>query len=356
MVEMRSFQPKRLRDLAVPVSTTWLLGGCMEARGKQDLWLQQEPEILEALRQEAIVQSAESSNRLEGTVVDARRLRPLLLAGAVPRDRSEEEVLGYRRALDWVFTSGRSVRLNASVLCRLHELAQGAVVGDAGRFKERDNEIIEMLPDGERRVRFRPTPATETPNAIEQLTLAYRQVRDQRLLPVLLAIGSCVFDLLCVHPFRDGNGRVSRLLAALLLGQEGFEVARYVSLERLIEQSKAEYYEALGRSSEGWHEAEHNLTPWWNYFLSILHQAYRELARRVERASGATGKTALVRQAVLRQLGAFRLADLRASCPCASDALVRKVLSRMKAEGQVVLSGRGRGARWSLVERKRSSP
>ncbi|MFC1708123.1 Fic family protein [Planctomycetota bacterium] len=336
--------------MSVPVSTTWLLGACMEAKGKQDLWLQQKPEVLEALREQTIIQSSESSNRIEGVTIEPQRLRPVVLGTTKPRDRSEEEILGYRRALDWVFTARDPIPVGTATVLRLHELAQGGLSADAGRLKERDNEIIELLPNGERRVRFRTTPAKETAKTLEQLLLGYRQVSQQGPHPALLAIASCVFDLLCIHPFRDGNGRASRLLTTLLLGQQGFEVARYISLERLIEQAKEDYYDVLGRSSERWHEGEHDLRPWWNYLLSIVHQAYGELATRVEAASTVSGKSELIRQAILRQLVPFSLSELRARCPGASDALIRKVLSTMKTQGQLRLSGRGRGARWTLAD------
>ena len=344
---MKSFLPERLKGVTVPAGTAWLMGACMEARGKQELWRQRKPEVLDALREQAIIQSAESSNRIEGVTVESGRLKPILLEGARPRDRSEEELVGYRKALDWVHTAFADIPVEPRTILRLHELAQGGFsAGDAGQWKERNNQIIEILPNGERKVRFVPVGAKDVPGAIEQLCLSYRDVLQQDSLPPLLAAGAFVFDFLCIHPFRDGNGRVSRLLTLLLLYQLGYEVGRYLSLERIIEQEEETYYEVLAASSAGWHEAEHDLLPWWNSFLSVLRQAYRDLEQRLDIVDSGVGKSELVRQAVLKRVGAFTLREVSEECPSASGGLVRKVLSEMKKEGLVILTGRGRGARW----------
>lgn len=343
---MNSFSGDRLAKTAIPVGTGWLLGACMEAKGKQDLWTRQKPERLAALHEMAIIQSAESSNRIEGVFVEPARLRPVALKLSRPRDRSEEELLGYRRALDWIFGRKRAVTVEPEVILRLHELAQGGTEGNAGRWKRRDNDIVELLPSGERRVRFRPVSAKLTPKAVAGLCRDFREAREAERLPPLLLLSAFVFDFLCIHPFRDGNGRVSRLLTTLLLQNEGFEVSRYVSLERLVEQSKAEYYESLERSSAGWHEGRHNPVPWWNHFLGVLRRAYQEFARQVESPGAAGGKSELIRRAVAAQTGPFTLAELIAECPGASPQLVKKVLADMKKAGKVRSTGRGRGAKW----------
>lgn len=343
---MSSFRNGKLAKAAIPVGTGWLLGACMEARGRQDLWTRQKPERLAALRERAIIESAESSNRIEGVTVGPGRLRPVALGSSRPRDRSEEEVLGYRQALDWIFGRRRPVPVTPEVILRLHALAQGGASGDGGQWKRRDNDIVQMLPDGDRRLRFKPVSARLTPEAVARLCEEFRDAREAGRLPPLLLASACVFDFLCIHPFRDGNGRVSRLLTTLLLQQEGFVVGRYVSLERLIEESKEEYYSALERSSAGWHEERHDLVPWWNYFLGVLRRAYVEFARQVESPGAGGGKSALVRQAVAAQAGDFTLAELRAACQGSSPQLIKKVLAAMKKEGKVRLTGRGRGARW----------
>ena len=280
---MLTLDTTRFADLAIPIGTGWLLGECMEARGKQDLWIRQKPEVLAVLREQAMIQSAESSNRIEGVTVAANRLRPLVIGRARPRDRSEEELAGYRAALDWIFSRTNRVAITPDVIRRLHALAQGGSSGDAGEWKKRDNEIIEILPSGERGLRFVPVSAKKTPATVEMLCRRYRLASDEERVPPLLIVATFIFDLLCIHPFRDGNGRVSRLSTSLLLQSQGFQVARYISLERLIEESKEEYYRVLKLCSQRWHEGKNEIIPWWNYFLSVLRNAWRRMTVRSER-------------------------------------------------------------------------
>jgi len=346
---MLTLDSRKLAGLAIPVGTGWLLGACMEARGKQDLWIRQKPEVLDVLREQAIIQSAESSNRIEGVTVAANRLRPLVIGKARPRDRSEEELAGYRAALDWIFSRKNRVAIVPDVLRRLHALAQGGSSGDAGEWKSRDNEIIEILPRGERRVRFVPVSANKTPAAVEMLCRAYRMAGDEERVPPLLIVATFILDLLCIHPFRDGNGRVSRLATSLLLQSHGFQVARYISLERLVEENKEEYYRVLELCSQGWHEGRNEIIPWWNYFLSTLRGAYKEFERQVESVKARPAKSDLARQTVLGQVEPFTLADIAVQLPSASSQLIKKVLAEMKKAGQVRLVGRGRGARWEAI-------
>ena len=346
---MLSLDPKKLAEASIPVGTGWLLGSCMEARGKQDLWLRQKPEVLEVLREQAIIQSAESSNRIEGVTIPADRLRPVVLGKAKPRDRSEEELAGYRQALDWIFSRKRQVSIIPKVIQRLHASAQGGFSGDAGEWKKRDNEIIEILPNGERKIRCIPMSAKETPKTVDVLCRNYREARDNERVPQLLIVATFVFDLLCIHPFRDGNGRVSRLSTTLLLQSHGFQVARYVSLERLIEESREDYYSVLAECSGGWHEGENEIVPWWNYFLSVLHRAYKEFEYQVESTEARPAKSDLVRQTVLAQVEQFTLGDLAAQLPSASTQLIKKILAELKKQGKVCLVGRGRGARWEVI-------
>ena len=346
---MLSLDPKKLAELSIPVGTAWLLGSCMEARGKQDLWLRQKPEVLEVLREQAIIQSVESSNRIEGVTIPADRLRPVVLGKVKPRDRSEEELAGYRQAIDWIFSRKRKVSVIPAVIQRLHTLAQGGFSGDAGEWKKRDNEIIEILPNGERKIRFVPTSAKDTPKTMDALCRNYREACNDQRLPPLLNVATFVFDLLCIHPFRDGNGRVSRLATTLLLQAHSFQVTRYVSFERLIEQSKEDYYGVLAECSQGWHEGKNDLLPWWNYFLSALRRAYKEFERQMESTEARPAKSDLVRQTVLAQVEQFTLGDLVAQLPSASTQLIKKILAELKKQGKIRLVGRGRGARWEII-------
>lgn len=333
---------------AVAPATAWLLADCMEYRGKQDLWSRRRAETLNALRRQAIIQSVESSNRIEGVTVPQARLRPLVLGGARPRDRSEEELAGYRNALQWIFTRRLPFRVDGRIILHLHRLAQGGTSGDAGQFKAKDNEIIEIRPGVGRIVRFRPTSAAATPETIRELCGAYEKSSAERTAPSLLLIATFVFDFLCVHPFRDGNGRVSRLLTTLLLRQHGFIVAQFISLERLVEETKDEYYRVLGVCSHGWAEGRNEIAPWWNYFLTILRRAYAEFEQKVERPPTRGAKTDLVRQTLLARVGSFTLADLQAEMPAVSAALIKKVLGSLRNEGLLQLTGRGRSAVWQV--------
>lgn len=346
---MLSLDPKKLAEISIPVGTGWLLGSCMEARGKQDLWMRQKPEVLDVLHEQAIIQSVESSNRIEGVTIPADRLRPVVLGKVKPRDRSEEELSGYRQALYWIFSRKRQVSVIPAVIQRLHALAQGGFSGDAGEWKTRGNEIIEILPNGERTIRFVPTSAKETPKTMDALCRNYREAYDDQRVPPLLIVATFAFDLLCIHPFRDGNGRVSRLATTLLLQAHGFQVARYVSLERLVEQSKEDYYGVLAECSQGWHEGKNDLNPWWNYFLSVLRLAYKEFERQVESTEARPAKSDLVRQTVLAQVEQFTLGDLAAQLPSASTQLIKKILTELKKQGKIRLVGRGRGARWAII-------
>ena len=278
---MVSFRSNYLSHLTLPLGSVWLLTDVAEAKGRQDLYTRKPPEKLASLREIALVQSVESSNRIEGVTVAPDRLRPLVLENARPRDRSEEEIQGYRRALEMIHASPQDLAITPELLQRLHALIQEGS-GDAGQWKRVDNEIVELREGAAPLVRFRPVGVAETPAAVEELCLLYRHALNQSLAPPLVAVAVLVFDFLCIHPFRDGNGRISRLLTLLALYQHGFEVGRYISLERLVEESRVEYYEVLRVSSEGWHEGRHDLIPWLNYFLTILKRAYREL----EKAAG----------------------------------------------------------------------
>jgi Fic family protein len=247
---MMSFRGGWLAGLRLPLGTVSLMMDIAEARGRQDLYTKP-PQRLKTLRDAALVQSVESSSRLEGVTVAPDRLVPLVLENAEPRDRSEEQIRGYGRALDWIHTSAANLEITPDLLRRLHGLIQEGS-GDP------------LLADPQA--------------AIDELCLSYRHVIGQRVAPPLLAVPALVFDFLCIHPFREGNGRVSRLLSVLALDQHGFEVVRYVSLARLIEESRDDYDNVMRRSSEGWHEGKHDILPGLNYFLTIVKRAYREFA------------------------------------------------------------------------------
>ncbi|MGI8908819.1 MAG: Fic family protein [Candidatus Sumerlaeaceae bacterium] len=343
---MMTFRNNRLRDFAVPMSTNWLLNNLAEAKGKQELFTRQSPQLLKALREIALVQSVESSNRIEGITVAADRLRPLVLGRARPMDRSEQEIMGYRKALTLIHTGAQELQITPELVRRLHKFCQEGT-GDAGEFKKKDNEIIELRPGVAPVIRFKCVSAKATHNAVDELCLVYRHAIDQDHIPPLIAIAALVLDFLCIHPFRDGNGRVSRLLTLLALYQHGYEVGRYVSLERLVEEAKEDYYRALQQSSQRWHEGKHDTIPWLNHLLSIVTRACREFEQRAGQVRSPRGaKTELLRQTLDNISGEFTLTDLERFCPGTSREHLRRLLKQMSADGLVVCLGRGPGALW----------
>jgi Fic family protein len=353
---MRSFRDNRLRDHEMPLSTAWLLSDIAEYRGKQGLLAAgQSAETLRALRDSATIQSVESSNRIEGVTVPPKRLRALVAGTSPPRDRSEQEIQGYRRALHQIHSDAAGLAITPDTLRLLHADCQSAS-GDAGQFKRLDNDIVELRPGHPPVVRFRCVMARETPAAVEELCECYRYAIEQDDVPPLIAIAALVLDFLCIHPFRDGNGRVSRLLTLLELDRHGYDVGRYVSLERLIEESREEYYENLRRSSHRWHEGAHDLTPWLNFMLAIVRRGYVELQQRMELLKAPRGaKAALVLAAVRAQPGEFRVSDLERACPGVGREWIRTLLADLKRSGEVSCQGRGRGARWRRLSNEGSN-
>jgi Fic family protein len=350
---MMSFRGNRLAETRLPLGTVWLLEKLAESKGKQALYEKQSPQVLKALREMALVESAESSNRIEGVTVERDRLRPLVLGNARPRDRSEEEIVGYRRALAWIHTNHEKIPIEPETIKRLHALAQGGTVGDAGAWKQSQNEIVELFPDGRREVRFLPVEPALVPAAVEELCLAYRHGMDQLKVTPLLAVACLVLDFLCIHPFRDGNGRVSRLLTLLALYHHGHEVGRYISVERIIEQTKESYYEVLQQSSTGWHDGRHDIFPWFNYFLATIRTAYREFEERAERQRPARGSKAdLVDYALASAPSPFGISDVQRLCPNVSRDMIRVVMNRWRKEGRLKAIGRGRDAQWERTKTK----
>jgi Fic family protein len=343
---MMTFRNHRLRDLAVPMGTNWLLNDLAEAKGKQELYTRQSPQVLKALREMALIQSVESSNRIEGVTVAPSRLRPLVLGNARSKDQSEQEIMGYRRALNLIHTKAEALPITPDLLRRLHQLCQDGS-GDAGHFKKVDNEVIELRPGAAPIIRFTCVSARATPAAVDELCLLYHYAINQDHVPPLVAIGAIVLDFLCIHPFRDGNGRVSRLLTLLALYQHGYEVGRYISLERLIEEAKEDYYRVLQESSQRWHEGKHDLLPWLNHFLAIARRAYGEFERRAGEVKAPRGaKAGLVLAAIREQSGEFRLVDIEQACPGVGREWIRSLLTDLKAAGDATCRGKGPAARW----------
>jgi Fic family protein len=319
-----------------------------EYRGKEALFKQQSPQVLRALRDTAVIQSTESSNRIEGVVASPQRIRDLVANRTQPANRSEQEIAGYREVLNTIHTNFADMPLTSNLVLQLHRDLFQFVPGGGGRWKATDNDITETRPDGATVVRFKPLAAHLTPDAMAQLHHAYRAALDARTVEPLLLIAAYVLDFLCVHPFADGNGRVARLLSLLLLYQEGYEVGRYISLESAIEETKEGYYDSLYVSSQGWLEAQHSLSPWWEYFIGVmLVKAYRNFEDRVGVTSARRGaKRDMIRDAVTRLPNRFRYADLARALPAVSRPTIARALRELRMAGAVRCVKPGRDATW----------
>lgn len=336
-------------NVELPLSAVWLMNSVAEYKGKQELYIKQSPQVLKSLVEMALIESAESSNRIEGVTVERARLKPLVIGHSKPRDRSEEEVAGYRKALELIHTKHKSLRISPETIKELHRLCRGEA-WDAGKWKEKDNDIIRKHPDGRIEVIFKPVGAKKTPGMIKQLCLAYENSVTQLKYPDLYASACLVLDFLCVHPFRDGNGRVSRLLTLLALYEHGYQVGKYISIERIIEQSKETYYESLNKSSQEWHQVKHDVFPWVSYFLGTILGAYKEFEERAGHIRPARGaKTEIITSTIEKQAGEFSISDIERACPNVSRVMIKRVLLQMQKDKKIKCLGKGQSAKWQRM-------
>ncbi len=333
----------------VPGAIAWYVADLAEFRGRQTLFTRQSPQRLKVLRENAIIESAIASNRIEGVNIAEDRVRPVLVAAAALRDRDEEEVRGYRDALRLIHDEHAKLPMTEATILRLHKLCRGDI-WDAGLYKDQDVDIIERYADGTSRVRFRCVPATETPAAMAAMCAMWRNIVRQPSPRLLVALAAFNLDFLCIHPFRDGNGRVSRLLLLLGLYHLGFEVGRYISVERLVEENKARYYETLQLASQRWHENQEDPWSYVAFLLSTLKLAYRQFEQRLETTAEPRGaKTETIERTIQAMPGEFTIADLQQACPGVSLDMIRHVLKNLRSAGVVECLARGRGAPWRTV-------
>lgn len=347
---MKSFEHGYL--LSAPISHQLLasVSALSEFKGRQQLYSEQFPEVLQTLRRVAMVQSTESSNRIEGITVAPERLDPLVARKTRPRDRSEQEVAGYRDVLSAIHAGYASLRLTTRLVRNWHRAMIRHTGDRGGEWKSHDNAILEVRPDGRRVVRFRPVSALAAPRYLEHLIESFESMQSEGTVSPLLLTASFVLDFECIHPFMDGNGRIGRLLTLLLLYRSGYEVGRYIGLERIVEESKETYYEALHKSSQGWHKGEHDLRPWWNYFLGMLTAAYKDLEDRVGTITSARGaKREMVRRAIERLSSPFAIKELIRACPGVSYPTLQRALSDLRRDGKLKCLGRGPDARWERI-------
>lgn len=318
-----------------------------EYLGKQELFARQTPQALESLKQTAMIQSAESSNRIEGVTVADKRLKPLIEKKTTPKDRPEAEVVGYRDVLARIHTAHQKFQITPETILKMHEQMFRLTDQPAGNWKRKDNTIEERTPDGRWITRFVPVAARETPYYMKELCRRFNRAWEEQKVERLLLLHAFILDFLCIHPFTDGNGRISRLLTVLLLHQAGYDVGRYISLERLIEQSKETYYDVLHRVSQGWHEGRHRLLPWWEYSLGILVAAYKDFEDRVGQLKAHRGaKTTWVREAIKHLPDEFTFSEVARACPGVSRPMIRVILNALRKEGKIKVLGTGRNALW----------
>jgi Fic family protein len=346
---MHSFAPGFIERQPLSQGILQTIRQLGEYKGRQQLYTEQYPQVLKALQHAAQIESTESSNRIEGVLAPHDRIADIVAHRTKPRNRPEQEIAGYRDVLQNIHVKGPEMPFTTAMVLQMHEDLYRFSTGRGGEWKHADNEITELLPDGSRRLRFKPMPALETPPAMEELHARYIQACDSGAIEPLLLIPAYVLDFLCIHPFLDGNGRTGRLLTLLLLYQAGYEVGRFISLEQMVERTKDSYYDTLLASSQGWHEGRHTLLPWWEYFLGVMMLGcYREFEKRVGAISVRHGaKREMIVDTVRRLSAEFRVGEVKRACPGVSQATINRTLAQMRREGAIRCLHAGRDAVWS---------
>lgn len=354
---MRSFTDLDALIGQVPARVVTRLSAIDFGRGSEALYRDQMPGLLSGLADRARAQSITASSAIEGAIVaDADRAERIINRRASTlRNRSEQELAGYRDAQDYLFQQDWHP-LNAGLVLHLHRLLFAHTAVSGGSFKSEGNLVVDRSPDGSATVRFRPVPAARTPFAVDDLIGRYqRAVADCEHHPVLLT-GLFILDLLVIHPFEDGNGRVARLLTSAMLVGHGYTVGRYISLEQSVADSSEAYYQALLGSAHGWHEGTADPWPWLTYFAGVIADAYAVFADRAAAARTPGTKQQRIREHILCHApGTFRLADIRTAVPGVSDQSIRLVLEQLKNEGKVRADGTGRAATWTRTNTSPSS-
>ena len=321
-----------------------MLTSLHEFRGKQELYIEAESDVLTALLDIAKIQSTKASNKIEGIYTSDERLEALVMEKAEPRNRSEEEIAGYREVLATVHDSYEYIPIRPNNILQLHrDLYSFSSSDTGGRFKNTDNVIAESGKDGQQRVRFMPVPAFQTPEAMEILCNEFSNAIERAEYDPLLLIPMFIIDFLCIHPFNDGNGRMSRLLTLLLLYRSGYIVGKYVSMEMLIEKTKETYYEALQNSSIEWHNTQSDYTSFVRYYLGVVLKGYNEFQDRIEHLKyRKLSKADRVKAVFEKKLGIVKKSDIATLCPDISETTIERTLKELLEAGYIEKIGRGR--------------
>lgn len=315
-----------------------------EFKGEQNLFIEAHADELTELMEIARIQSTEASNRIEGIFTSDERLKKLVMDKTTPKNRAEQEIAGYRDVLNTIHENYDYVQVKSGIILQLHrDLYRFMGVEAGGYFKTADNVIAEMDNNGNKKVRFNPVPAWETPDAIEKICEALDEVFKDENIDPLIVIPMFVLDFLCIHPFNDGNGRMSRLLTLLLLYRSGYIVGKYISIEKMIESSKETYYEALQASSTGWHEEDNNYIPFIIYMLGIVLASYREFSSRVRMltTSGFT-KGERIGEIIKQTVGTITKTEIMKKCPDISQITIQRALIDLQEQGKISKVGGGR--------------
>ena len=341
---MREFNYSKYKDYKWDSEILGLVSGIHEYRGKQELYLTQKPAVLDKLVEVAKVQSTESSNAIEGIFTSNTRLNQLMQSKTTPKNRDEEEIAGYRFVLDMIHESYEYIPISSNYILQLHQnLYRFTNRSIGGHFKNSDNHIVARDENGIEHVIFEPLSPLETPIAIDRICEEFNRVSATEEVDTLLLIPIFIHDFLCVHPFNDGNGRMSRLLTTLLLYRAGYVVGRYVSLEKKIADLKDLYYDSLNMSQNGWHEGEDDPTPFIKYILKTIIAAYKDFEERIEIIDIKEPAIEQVRAAVYKKIGKFTKSEIMEMCPKLGRASVENSLTALVNEDVLERRGRGRG-------------
>ena len=340
---MRGFNYKNLERETWDTEIINLLTQIHEHKGKQELFLKRKPAVLDKLVEIAKIQSVEDSNKIEGIVTTAVRIKELMNQKTAPKNRDEEEILGYRDVLNTIHESYEYISINHNYILQLHrDLYKYSEKGIDGRYKNTQNSIVEKDEFGNVVERFKPLPPHETPEAVLQICDELNNAIDKKAVDALLLIPIFIHDFLCIHPFNDGNGRMSRLLTTLLLYRQGYVIGRYISLESKIEKNKESYYIALEKSGIGWHENKENPVPFIKYLLRTILAAYIDFEERVDYVDEKMPTLELVRGAVDRKIGKFTKKEMTELVPSVGKATIENMLKRLIEEGYIERYGKGK--------------
>ena len=340
---MRPFNYSNLSDQKWDSDILGYIGAIYKEAGKQELYLKQRPEELEKLVEIAKIQSTEASNAIEGIVTTSTRIKQLVEEKTTPRNRDEQEIAGYRDVLNIIHENFDAIPLSQNYILQLHKIMYSHMNNPmAGRTKNNQNYITAKYPDGHVETIFTPLAPYETPEALDRICEEYNRVIGNMEVEPLIAIPIFIHDFLCIHPFNDGNGRMSRLLTTLLLYRSGFYVGKYISLEAKIAKNKDLYYSALNQSQDSWHEGCEDALPFIKYFLGIVLSAYRDFEDRFSIIEEKLPAIDMVRKATLNKIGKFTKQDIRELCPSLSISSIEGALRKMISCGELKREGSGK--------------